>query len=220
MHVLLLEDDLLIANGIIMGLEAQGFTVDHITRASMALNTLQQAQFDALILDLGLPDDDGLRVLQRIRQAELSLPVLVLTARDAIDDRVSGLQAGADDYMLKPFDLRELAARLHSLMRRSVGRSVNRIEYGALSLDPTSGDITLHDEPVTLTRRERALITQLLQHPSRTFTVDQLKDALYGYCDDVESNALNVHVFNLRRKLGGRLIVTVRGVGYRLGVAP
>lgn len=220
MHVLLLEDDLLIANGIIMGLEAQGFTVDHITRASMALNTLQQAQFDALILDLGLPDEDGLHVLQRIRQAALSLPVLVLTARDAIDDRVSGLHAGADDYMLKPFDLRELAARLHSLLRRSVGRSVNRIEYGALSLDPTSGDITLHAQPVTLTRRERALITQLLQHPNRTFTADQLKDALYGFSDDVESNALNVHVFNLRRKLGSRLIVTVRGVGYRLGAAP
>ncbi|KIL04522.1 response regulator transcription factor [Stutzerimonas balearica] len=219
MHVLLAEDDELIASGIIAGLGAQGLTVDHVASAAAAEALLRAAAFDVLVLDLGLPDEDGIELLRRLRQHGLDLPVLVLTARDAVSDRVTGLHAGADDYLLKPFDLRELAARLHTLVRRSAGRAVTQIEHGRLRYDPGSCEARLDGRPVDLSRREQALLQALLNSRGRVLSADQLKDAVYGLADDVESNALNVHIHHLRRKLGSGIVETVRGLGYRLGPA-
>ena len=217
MFVLLVEDDPLIASGIVAGLLAQGLTIEHAASAIAAESMLRAATFDVLILDLGLPDEDGLSLLQRLRRQGLAIPVLVLSARDTVSDRVAGLQAGADDYLLKPFDLRELSARLHSLQRRAGGRCVNPVEHGPLRYDPSTREALLDGLPVELTRREHALLETLLHNPGRILSGEQLKNALYGFSDDVESNALNVHIHHLRRKLGSRIIETVRGLGYRLG---
>ncbi|MDF5828680.1 response regulator [Pseudomonas aeruginosa] len=219
MHVLLTEDDDLIASGIVAGLNAQGLTVDRVASAADTQALLQVARFDVLVLDLGLPDEDGLRLLQRLRQQGVDLPVLVLTARDAVTDRVAGLQAGADDYLLKPFDLRELGARLHTLQRRSAGRCVNVIEHGRLSYDPSTRETWLDGRPVELSRREQALLQALLNNRGRILSGEQLEDSVYGFGDEVESNALNVHIHHLRRKLGNAIVQTVRGLGYRLGPA-
>ncbi len=219
MHVLLTEDDDLIASGIVAGLIAQGLTVDRVASAADTQALLQVARFDVLVLDLGLPDEDGLRLLQRLRQQGVDLPVLVLTARNAVTDRVAGLQAGADDYLLKPFDLRELGARLHTLQRRSAGRCVNVIEHGRLSYDPSTRETWLDGRPVELSRREQALLQALLNNRGRILSGEQLKDSVYGFGDEVESNALNVHIHHLRRKLGNAIVQTVRGLGYRLGPA-
>ncbi|EPH0821671.1 response regulator [Pseudomonas aeruginosa] len=219
MHVLLTEDDDLIASGIVAGLNAQGLTVDRVASAADTQALLQVARFDVLVLDLGLPDEDGLRLLQRLRQQGVDLPVLVLTARDAVTDRVAGLQAGADDYLLKPFDLRELGARLHTLQRRSAGRCFNVIEHGRLSYDPSTRETWLDGRPVELSRREQALLQALLNNRGRILSGEQLKDSVYGFGDEVESNALNVHIHHLRRKLGNAIVQTVRGLGYRLGPA-
>ncbi|MBG4766679.1 response regulator [Pseudomonas aeruginosa] len=219
MHVLLTEDDDLIASGIVAGLNAQGLTVDRVASAADTQALLQVARFDVLVLDLGLPDEDGLRLLQRLRQQGVDLPVLVLTARDAVTARVAGLQAGADDYLLKPFDLRELGARLHTLQRRSAGRCVNVIEHGRLSYDPSTRETWLDGRPVELSRREQALLQALLNNRGRILSGEQLKDSVYGFGDEVESNALNVHIHHLRRKLGNAIVQTVRGLGYRLGPA-
>ncbi|EMX0685020.1 response regulator [Pseudomonas aeruginosa] len=219
MHVLLTEDDDLIASGIVAGLNAQGLTVDRVASAADTQALLQVARFDVLVLDLGLPDEDGLRLLQRLRQQGVDLPVLVLTARDAVTDRVAGLQTGADDYLLKPFDLRELGARLHTLQRRSAGRCVNVIEHGRLSYDPSTRETWLDGRPVELSRREQALLQALLNNRGRILSGEHLKDSVYGFGDEVESNALNVHIHHLRRKLGNAIVQTVRGLGYRLGPA-
>ncbi|WP_040260653.1 response regulator [Pseudomonas massiliensis] len=219
MHLLLCEDHDLIASGIVAGLGAQGAVVDRVDTARAAEALLKVARFDAMILDLGLPDEDGLKLLKRLRQQGQALPVLVLTARDAITDRVAGLEAGADDYLLKPFDLRELNARLHTLLRRMAGRAQNRIEHGALCHDPSSRETWLGGEPVDLSRREQALLHALLQNKGRVLSAEQLKDCVYGFGDEVESNALNVHIHHLRRKLGNNIVETVRGLGYRLGPA-
>ena len=219
MHVLVCEDDELIASGIVAGLKAQGLTVEHVGTASKAKSMLKAAEFDVMVLDLGLPDEDGLKLLQQLRQQGFELPVLVLTARDSVTDRVDGLQAGADDYLLKPFDLRELAARLHTLLRRVAGRSVNLIEHGQLSYDPSSRITLLGGQPVDLSRREQALLQALLHNRGRVLSAEQLKDSIYGFGDELESNALNVHIHHLRSKLGKGIVETVRGLGYRLGTA-
>lgn len=219
MHILLCEDDDLIASGICAGLNAQGLTVDRVASAAAAQALLLAADFDVVILDLGLPDEDGLRWLKRIRQQGQGVAVLVLTARDTISDRVAGLEAGADDYLLKPFDLRELTARLHTLVRRAAGRAVNLIEHGPLSYDPSRREAWLAGQPIDLSRREQALLQALLHNRGRVLSSEQLKDSVYGFGDEVESNALNVHIHHLRRKLGSQIVETVRGLGYRLGPA-
>jgi two-component system, OmpR family, response regulator QseB len=215
MRVLLIEDDDLIAQGILAGLRAHGLTVDGVRTAAQAEAVLSAVQYDVVILDLGLPDEDGMRLLGRLRASGMSLPVLILSARDAVQDRVAGLRAGADDYLLKPFDLDELVARLHALLRRAAGRSVDVIAHGPLRLDPASGEVTLHGQPVVLSRRELALLAALLQAHGRILSPDQLKDSLYDFSEEIESNALSVHIHHLRRKLGADIIETVRGVGYR-----
>ena len=219
MRVLLVEDDDLIAHGIQAGLRARGLMVDGVKTAAQAEAMLPAVHYQVVILDLGLPDEDGMSLLQRWRADGMALPVLVLTARDAVEDRVAGLRAGADDYLLKPFDLDELVARLHALLRRAAGRSVDVIEQGALRLDPDRGEVSLNGHPVVLSRREMALLAALLHARGRILSVDQLKDSLYGFSEEIESNALNVHIHHLRRKLGAELIETVRGVGYRFNMA-
>ena len=202
MHVLVCEDDELIASGIVAGLTAQGLTVEHVNTASKARAMLKVAEFDVMVLDLGLPDEDGLKLLQQLRQSGLEIPVLILTARDSVTDRVDGLQAGADDYLLKPFDLRELFARLQTLLRRVAGHSVNLIEHGALTYDPSSRETMLAGQPVDLSRREQSLLQALLHNRGRALSTEQLKDSVYGFNDELESNALNVHIHHLRSKLG------------------
>ena len=219
MYVLLTEDNALIASGIVAGLEAQGFSVAHAATSAQADALLRSIRFDLMILDLGLPDEDGLHLLHRLRRRGIELPVLILTARDAVAERVSGLQAGADDYLVKPFDLRELAARLHVLLRRIAGRTTHLIEHGPLTYDPAACAAFMAGDPIDLSRREQALLHALLQNPGRVLSAEQLKDAIYGLGDDVESNALNVHIHHLRRKLGNGIVETVRGLGYRLGTA-
>ena len=219
MHVLLVEDDALVASGIIAGLRLHGFTVDNAETVQSADSALQTAHFDLMILDLGLPDDDGMVLLRRVRSAGAALPILVLTARDTLQDKVAGLRAGADDYLQKPFNLEELIARLHALRRRSAGRAVDSIIHGDLSFDLASHQVMPHGLQVDLSRREMALLQALLHDPNRVLSAEQVKDCLYGFGDNVESNAVNVHIHPLRRKLGLRLVETVRGIGYRLGEA-
>lgn len=214
MHVLLAEDDELIASGIVAGLGAQGLTVDHVASAAAAEALLRTAAFDVLVLDLGLPDEDGIELLRRLRQHGLDLPVLVLTARDATADRIAGLDAGADDYLVKPFDVAELKARLRALLRRSFNRAEPVLAYRDILLDPVNQQVSYQGNPVNLPRKEFVLLHELLAQPGRVLTRDKLQQVLYGWDEDVESNALEVHIHHLRKKFFPELIRTVRGVGY------
>lgn len=219
MRVLIVEDDELIARGVVSGLRAYGMTADSVASAAQADLARQAGHCDAMVLDLGLPDEDGMQLLARMRERGDALPVLLLTARDAVEDRIAGLQGGADDYLVKPFDLGELVARLHALMRRASGRSINLIEAGALRLDPASGQAWLDGTPIDLSRRETDLLASLMQAGGRCLSAEQLKDSLYGFEQEVGSNTINVHIHNLRRKLGPDVVDTVRGLGYRFGKA-
>ena len=219
MHVLLIEDDALVASGVAAGLRLHGFTVDHVDSARLAAAAAAAARLAIAVQDHGQPEEDRLSHHAPWRARGVQMPLLILTARDALAHRVAGLRGGADDYLLKPFELDELVARLHALLRRSAGRSVDRIEHGALSFEPETGDVWLHGRPVELARREKTLLHTLLQHPGRILSADQLRDRLYGLGQDVESNAVNVHIHHLRRKLGPGIVETVRGLGYRLGDA-
>ncbi len=218
-HVLLIEDDRLVASGIVAGMRLLGVTVDHVDTAAKARAAVGASHFDVCVLDLGLPDEDGMAVLARWRAQGQAIPVLVLTARDALEHRVAGLRAGADDYLLKPFELDELVARLHALVRRASGRSSDLVEHGSLTFNASSAEVRLHGVRVELSRRELALLRALLQNPGRILSLEQLQASLYGFETDVESNAVNVHIHHLRRKLGPAIVETVRGLGYRLGEA-
>ncbi|WP_404471136.1 response regulator transcription factor [Vreelandella venusta] len=217
MHVLLIEDDPLVASGIRSGLMMYDFVVDHVSSMKAARQAMQSVESDVVILDRGLPDGDGMQLVHAWREQGVTLPILILTARDAVRDRVDGLQCGADDYLVKPFDLDELVARLHALLRRVSGRSQGLTVHGALTLDPASREVSVAGQKVALSRRELVLLEAFLHSPRSVLSADQLKDSLYGLNDDVESNALNVHIHHLRRKLGSGVIETVRGLGYRLG---
>lgn len=217
MHVLLVEDSSAVGSGIRTGLQMAGFTVDWVTNAGDARLLLDTVDSDAVVLDLGLPDTDGLRLLHEWRARGLTVPVLVLTARDTVAERIAGLDTGADDYMLKPFDLDELTARLKALVRRAAGRARSLIEHGPLSIDTAGRRVWRHGHEVELTYSEFTLLHKLLNARGGILNVEQLKDTLYGLETQVESNAVNVHIYHLRRKLGRGLIRTVRGLGYRLG---
>ncbi|MDT8879732.1 response regulator [Halomonas saccharevitans] len=217
MHVLLIEDDALVASGIQAGLGVYDFVVDTVGSIGEARSVMETVSSDVVILDRGLPDGDGMTLLEEWRAAGIDVPVLILTARDAVSDRIEGLHVGADDYLVKPFDLDELVARLQALLRRAAGRSRALVEHGALCLDPVSREVTVAGWPVALSRRELVLLEAFLQAPRSVLSAEQLKDSLYGMNEEVESNALNVHIHHLRRKLGSRVIETVRGLGYRLG---
>jgi len=217
MRVLLVEDDELIGNGIVAGLRTYGIAVRHVCAAAEAEIAQMDDTFHALILDLGLPDRDGLELLAIARAIDPFLPVLILTARDAMEHRLTGLNSGADDYMTKPFDLRELAARLHALVRRTQGRTNQIITAGPLRLEPATGLAWFENEAVTLSRREVDLLTHLATADGRWVPPDVLNERLYGSGEEVNSNALNVHIHNIRRKLRPEAIETTRGLGYRLG---
>ncbi len=217
MRVLLVEDDELIAQGIVAGLRAHGITVRHAGSAAQAQAAQHEDSYQAMVLDLGLPDCDGLTLLQRVRAFEPSLPIIILSARDAVEHRLAGLHAGADDYLVKPFDLRELAARLHALQRRTQGRAAQLISAGPLRLEPDSGQAWLNEQPVPLSRREVDLLTQLAEAGGRWLSPETLNERLYGLGEEVSRNALTVHIHNIRRKLGHEAIETTRGLGYRLG---
>ncbi len=217
MRVLLVEDDELIGKGIVAGLRAHGISVHHVCFATEAEAAQIDDTFHALILDLGLPDREGLELLAIARAVDPFLPVLILTARDSMEHRLNGLNSGADDYMTKPFDLRELAARLHALVRRTQGRTNQIITAGPLRLEPATGLAWFESEVVTLSRREVDLLTHLATADGRWVPPDMLSERLYGSSGEINSNALNVHIHNIRRKLRPEAIETTRGLGYRLG---
>ena len=214
MRILLVEDDRPLGEGIRTALKPEGYTVDGLQDGASALHALSHESFDLAILDLGLPRLDGLEVLKRLRAAANAVPVLVLTARDATTDRIAGLDAGADDYLVKPFDVDELKARLRALLRRRFNRPEPTLEYRGIVLDPANQQVSYQGTPVPLPRKEFALLHELLAQPGRVMTRDRLQQALYGWEEEVESNALEVHIHHLRKKFFPELIRTVRGVGY------
>ncbi|MBS0466739.1 MAG: response regulator [Proteobacteria bacterium] len=218
MHILIVEDNALVASGIRTGLELHGLTSDTAAGVAEADALMAGRDFDACVLDLGLPDGDGMQLLRRWRAAGNLLPVLILSARTTLQDKVDGLQSGSDDYLSKPFDLPELVARLQALMRRAGGRASDRIRLGACEVDMQSGEVWCGGARVELARREWALLAALIQAQGRVLSTAQLHDSLYGFEQDVESNTVNVHVHHLRKKLGSDLIETVRGQGFRLAV--
>ncbi|MBL8330493.1 MAG: response regulator [Rubrivivax sp.] len=214
MRILLAEDDPLLGDGLRAGLRQLGFQVDWVRDGEAALRELAAQPYAAAVLDLGLPRRDGLEVLSQARRAGLSLPVLVLTARDAVPDRIQGLDRGADDYVVKPVDLHELAARLRALIRRSHGQPVERLQAHAITLDPAARRVTRDGQEVSLSTREFDLLQALMLSMGRVLTRDFLEQHLYSWGQEVDSNAVEVHIHHLRRKLGSDLIRTIRGVGY------
>ncbi len=216
MRVLLVEDDPLLGDGLSVGLEQMGYTVDWITDGNQAEIALLDSSLDLAILDIALPGQDGLTLLKKIRQRNNSIPVLLLTARDGLNDRILGLDSGADDYLTKPFDLEELAARLRAISRRRGGRGTPLLIQGQLTLDPAARTVHLNQQPVTCTSREYAILEALLINSGQVLSRQRLEEALYGWDDGVESNAIEVYIHHLRKKLGKSAIRTIRGVGYTI----
>jgi two-component system, OmpR family, response regulator len=214
MRVLLVEDDRMIAQGLQTALRQDGYAVDWVADGKAAAAALHAARFDLVLLDLGLPVRDGLEVLRELRARRDATPVIILTARDEVQDRIDGLDAGADDYIVKPFDLDEVAARMRSVLRRANGRGDPCIRHGTLCLNPATHAVEHHGEPVQLSAHEYAVLEALLQRPGSILSRSQLEDRLYGWSGQVESNAVEVYIHSLRRKLGSDSIRTLRGVGY------
>ena len=216
MRILLVEDDEMIGEGVVDGLKAEGYAVDWVQDGNSALIALRTTPFSLVILDLGLPGKDGLSVLHEVRAKHMSIPVLVTTARDTVSDRVKGLDAGADDYLVKPFDLDELSARIRALLRRSAGRSEPTIERGRLLIRPETREVFFNGEPVLLSSKEYALLVSLAERAGVVLSSGQLEEKLYNWDSTVGSNAIEVHIHHLRKKLADDAIKTVRGVGYLL----
>lgn len=216
MRLLLVEDDALLGEGIKTALTHFAYTVDWITQGREALSALKHNEYALMILDLGLPDMDGLQLLKTVRQQSIHIPVLILTARDQVDDKVNGLNTGADDYMVKPFDVKELEARIRTLTRRANGRRTNIIQLGRASLDMNQQILILDEQNITFSRREYSLIQAFFERPRQVFTREALEALIYNWDDVIESNSLEVHVHRLRKKLGNNALKTVRGVGYML----
>lgn len=214
MSILLVEDDAALAAGLRQALRAEGFAVNHVATGTEALHVIATEKPEIVILDLGLPDMDGLSVLKRLRVANPDLPVLLLTARSTSGDKVAGLDSGADDYLAKPFDMPELLARLRAIIRRASATGANLIEVGDVSLDIGSMKVLVGGQEVDLPRREYMLLKVLLEGAGKIQTRDSLEQKLYSWGEEVASNALEVHIHHLRKKLGADLIRTVRGVGY------
>jgi len=216
MRILLVEDDPQLGDGLTVGLRQAGFAVDWVRDGQAADNALQTEDFDLVVLDLGLPRLSGMDVLSRARARGQRVPILILTARDATGDKVAGLDAGADDYLVKPIDLDELSARIRALSRRSAGRAVPLLVHGNIALDPAAHEVTLDGLAVELSSREFSLLQMLLESAGRVLTRSQLEQSMYGWRDEPDSNALEVHIHHLRKKLGSDLIRTLRGVGYTI----
>ena len=216
MRLLLIEDDPMIGRAVHSGLSRAGFTIDWVTDGHSGAAALANAVYDAVVLDLGLPRIDGLSLLRQLRARRDTVPVLIVSARDAVPDRIDGLNAGADDYLLKPFDLDELVARVRALLRRHAGAASSIMSAGRLSLDPVQRIATLAGEALALTAKEFALLEALMHRPGAVLSRERLEESIYGWGEEVGSNALEVHLHNLRRKLGSEFIKNVRGVGYRV----
>jgi len=219
MRVLLVEDDRMIGDSLRESLRAEGYAVDWVRDAEAAVAATGTERFDLLLLDLGLPRASGLEVLRTLRARGDATPVIVLTARDGPGDRVAGLDAGADDYLVKPFDLDELLARMRALLRRHAGRAAPLLRHGGVTLDPATRQVTLQGRPVLLSAREYAVLELLLQRPGAVLSRAQIEDRLYGWGEEIESNAVSVYVHQLRKKLGADFIRSMRGVGYFLAPA-
>jgi DNA-binding response OmpR family regulator len=215
-RLLLVEDDPMVGESIRDGLGQEGYTVDWVRDGKGAETALGAEPYAAVLLDLGLPRMDGLDVLRAARAKRNDVPILVITARDAVADRIKGLDAGADDYLVKPFDLDELAARVRALVRRAEGRAEPVMRHGPIALDPATRAVTLRGRPVELSGREFALLQALIARPGAVLSRAQLEERLYGWDEEVGSNAVEVHIHNLRRKLGADTIRNVRGVGYTI----
>ncbi|MFA7318842.1 MAG: response regulator [Sulfuricella sp.] len=214
MRLLLVEDDPLLGDGVRVGLQQSGFVVDWVKDGQAAKLALQAGAYALVVLDLGLPRLSGTDLLKWLRGSGNDTPVLILTARDTVADRVNGLDSGADDYLIKPFDLDELGARIRALLRRAGGRAAPLIVHGQLEIDPATRQVMLAGKPVELSPREYAILLALLEGAGRSLSREQLEQCLYGWGDEVESNAVEVHIHHLRKKLGAELIRTLRGVGY------
>jgi len=220
MKLLLAEDDPMIGASMVRGLKLAGFVVDWVSDGRAARSALDSGDYTLLLLDLGLPLLDGVALLKELRRSGRDIPVLVVTARDTVADRISGLNLGADDYLTKPFDLDELIARVHALQRRHLGRKQPEMRLGALCVNPISREATLDAKQLPLSQREFSLLAALIEKPGTVFSREQLEDRLYGWDEEVASNAVEVHLHNLRRKLGMAWIRNVRGVGYKLVEPP
>jgi two-component system response regulator QseB len=218
MRVLLIEDDPMIGRAVAAGLQDAGYTVDWVRDGADAELALGHQLYELALLDLGLPRRDGLEILKSLRRSGSKLPVVIITARDAIVDRVTGLDHGADDYLVKPFDLDELLARARAVIRRQEGRSSPEMSCGALTLDPVKRLVTFCGAPVELSAREFAVLEALMKEPGAVVSREKLEDAVYGWGEEVGSNSIEVHLHHLRRKLRPELIRNVRGVGYRIAV--
>lgn len=216
MRILLAEDDISLGESIESWLTLDGYVVDRVTRGDLAQTALATHDYQCLLLDRGLPGLTGDALLQSLRARRQTMPVIMITARDAVRDRIEGLDLGADDYLVKPFDLEELSARIRAAMRRHDGRPDTALRHGALALDPTAKQVTFNDEPVDLTALEFAVLHALIRRPGHVVSRAQLEEALYGWGDEVESNTIEVHIYNLRRKLSSDTIKTIRRQGYRL----
>ena len=216
MRILLIEDDLMIGKAVRKGLAQAGFAVDWVVDGRAAELSLANGVYDLAILDLGLPDKDGMAVLASLRSAGDSMPVLIASARDTVRDRIAGLESGADDYVLKPFDLDELIARVRALLRRHAGSGSPVLKFGRLVLDPVRKVVTQDGEKVDLSAKELAVLEALMQRPGAVLSRERLEESVYGWGDEIGSNSIEVHLHHLRKKLGAEAIKNVRGVGYRI----
>lgn len=216
MRILLVEDDSMIGKAVQQGLKAAGFSVDWTRSGQTVLASLSESAYNLVLLDLGLPAVNGLDLLKNMRSSGNHVPVLIITARDAIPDRIAGLDAGADDYVVKPFDLDEVIARIRSLLRRNAGSGVPILECGPLTLDPAGRIVRLRGEAIDLSAREFTILEALMRKPGAILSRMELEAAVYSGGDKIDSNVIEVHLHNLRRKIGAELIRNIRGVGYRI----
>lgn len=216
MRLLLIEDDEMIGKAVRQGLSQAGFTVDWVTDGHSAELALANGVYDLAILDLGLPKKDGMTVLATLRASDNSIPVLIASARDTVNDRIAGLEAGADDYVLKPFDLDELVARVRALIRRHAGSGSPLLKVGGLVLDPLRRTVHSQGTAIDLSAREFSILEALMQRPGAVLSREKLEESIYGWGEEIGSNAIEVHLHNLRKKLGSAAIKNVRGVGYRV----
>ncbi len=218
MRLLLVEDDEILGDGLVAGLKMEGYAVDWLTNGKLADEALKINSYELIVLDLNLPDMDGLDILRALRGRKDETPVMVLTAKDTIPDRVLGLDSGADDFVIKPFELDEVCARLRALARRNEGRSAPTIEYKGIVLDPASHQVTLDDEKIELSQKEFEILSFLMSNIGRVISRARLEESLYSWDSDIESNTVEVHIHYLRKKLGSAIIRTVRGVGYIIDI--
>lgn len=220
MRLLLVEDDELLGDAVKTGLTQFGYVVDWLKDGEIARAIVKTESFDLIILDLGLPKLSGMSLLQTIRQSNDKTPIIILTARESIDDRIKGLDAGADDYITKPFDLNELGARVRALTRRAQGRAEAILQYGPITIDIAAHTVMLEGQAINVPRREFALLQKLLESKGQVLSREQLMQSIYSWDEEVDSNALEVHIHNLRKKLNTNFIRTIRGVGYLVDKLP